>query len=158
MEEFSARVRINAPKERVWQVVSDVDGDAQYWDSLSRIRNISRERDLVVREVFIGGDNRCQQRIILFPKEGIHLKWVSGPIRGIRDIILSALENGTILEVQTSYKLTGILALFSKSAAKYLREEAESALQMIKAEAEGTSGAPVLEKRTMWADLIREKG
>ena len=157
MEEFSASIRISVPRDQVWKVVSDVDCDPQYWDSIGRIRNVSRESGVVVRDVYLGGDNRCRQKITLFPNEGIHLKWVKGPIIGIRDIILSDCGDTTILEVQTRYRLEGILALFSRGAAKYLREESEGALKAIKAKAEGVSSEPVLEERRLWADLIHAK-
>ena len=158
MEEISARIRIDAPPEEVWKVVSDIDNDPQFWDSIIKIRNVSTDGGVVVRDVFIGGDNRCQQRVILFPREGIHVKWTKGPISGVRDTILYTSGTGTRLEIQMRYRLTGVLALFSKNAANYLREEVESALQMIKAKSEGTFRAPILEERRMWADLIHEKG
>ena len=157
MGEISAKIEISASRERVWKIVSDIDNDPEYWEIITHTRNTSKERNVVTREVFLGGDNKCQQRIILFPKEGMHIKWFKGPIAGIQDIMLSSLGSITILEVQMSYTLSGVVSLFSKNAAKYLQKETEVALQLIKEKAEGIQNNPLLEERRLWADLIHDR-
>ncbi|HJU13369.1 MAG TPA: SRPBCC family protein [Candidatus Nitrosotalea sp.] len=157
MKELSSKISINAPLDRVWKIVSSIDDDPQYWDGISRVRNISVDRNVVVRDVFLGGENICRQTVIFFPNDGIHVKWTKGPIRGTRDIILTGLGSTTTVEIQMRYRLAGIVSLFSKNAAKYLQEEARTALQLIKEKAEGTLQKPVFEERRQWADLIRQR-
>ncbi len=157
MKEVNAKIQINAPQEKVWGIISDIDNDLEYWSSITRIRNISKERNGVIRQVFLGGDNKCQQRVTLFPKDGIHARWLKGPITGIKDIILTALGNTTILEVQMSYTLSSVVSLFSRNATKYLQKEAEIALQLIKEKSEGIQNGPLLEERRLWADLIHDR-
>jgi hypothetical protein len=157
MVEIDAKIQINAPQEKVWKIISKIDNDPIYWKGTTRIRNISKEQNVITRYVFLGKDNKCQQRVIIFPKEGVHIKWLKGPIMGVKDILLSAHGNTTTLEIQMSYTLTGVVGLFSKNTTKELQSEAELALQLIKEESEGIQQAPVLEERRLWADLIHDK-
>ncbi|MGH2611891.1 MAG: hypothetical protein ACRDFB_02445, partial [Rhabdochlamydiaceae bacterium] len=154
MVEIDARILINAPQEKVWKIISKIDNDPTYWKGTTHIRNISKEQNVITRYVFLGKDNRCQQRVMLFPKEGVHIKWLKGPITGIKDILLSAHGNTTTLEIQMNYKLSGVASLFSKNTTKNLQREADLALQLIKEESEGIQRTPVLEERRLWADLI----
>ncbi|MDE1765811.1 MAG: SRPBCC family protein [Thaumarchaeota archaeon] len=157
MVEISLKIQINAPQEKVWKIVSKIDNDPAYWKGMTRVRNISKEQNAITRDVFLGGGNKGQQRVILFPKDGIHIKWLKGPITGIKDIMLSSRNDATVLEVQINYMLVGVVGLFSKNTAKYLQKEAELALQSIKEESEGIQQGPFLEERKQWADLIHDK-
>lgn len=157
MVEIDARIQISAPQEKVWKIVSKIDNDPTYWKGTTRIRNISKEQNVITRYVFLGKDTKCQQRVILFPKEGVHVKWLKGPIMGVKDILLSAHGNTTTLEIQMNYTLSGVVGLFSKNTTRELQSEAELALQLIKEESEGMQQNPVLEERRLWADLIHDK-
>ena len=157
MVEIDAKIQINAPHEKVWKIISKIDNDPIYWKGTTRIRNISKEQNVITRYVFLGKDNKCQQRVIIFPKEGVHIKWLKGPIMGVKDILLSAHGTTTTLEIQMNYTLTGIVGLFSKNTTKELQSEAELALQLIKEESEGIQQVPILEERRLWADLIHDR-
>lgn len=157
MIEIDAKIQINAPQEKVWKIISKIDNDHTYWKGITRIRNISKEQNVITRYVFLGKDSKCQQRVILFPKEGIHIKWLKGPIMGIKDILISGHGNTTTLEIQMNYTLSGVVGLFSKNTTKELQSEANLALQLIKEELEGTQQNPILEERRSWADLIHDK-
>ena len=156
MEDISAKILINAPDEKVWDTVSRVDNDPEFWQAIKKISKVSRERNVITREVVLEGDNRCLQKIMLFPMDGVHTRWLKGPITGVRDLILSQRGNATVLEVQISYRASGITGLFSRNISKYLREEAEAALQLIKERVEGVRG-PRLEQRKLWADLFPQR-
>src|SRR5579863_2991752 len=157
MIEIDAKIQINAPQEKVWKIISKIDNDHTYWKGITRIRNISKEQNVITRYVFLGKDNKCQQRVILFPKEGIHIKWLKGPIMGIKDILISGHGNTTTLEIQMNYTLSGVVGLFLKNTTKELQGEANLALQLIKEELEGTQQNPIFEERRLWADLIHDK-
>jgi uncharacterized membrane protein len=157
MVEIGAKMRINAPQDKVWNIISKVDNDPSYWKGISRIRNILQEQNVTTRYVFLGKDTVCQQRVILFPKEGVHIKWLKGPIIGVKDMLLYSHGNTTTLEIQINYRLYGLAGLFLKNTTEELQGEAELALQLIKEEAEGTQQSPVLEERRLWADLIHER-
>jgi ribosome-associated toxin RatA of RatAB toxin-antitoxin module len=88
-----AQVReVDASAEDVWDIVSDVDKDPEYWSGLASIRNIRKERNLIEREVVVGFMGRKgTQRIELVPKESIQLTMIDGPLRGSREIKLTPL-------------------------------------------------------------------
>ncbi len=157
MVEIHARIQINAPQENVWRIISRIDNDPTYWKGTTHIKNTSKEQNVITRDVFLGKDNKCQQRVILFPKEGVHIKWLRGPIIGVKDILLFAHGNTSILETQMNYKIRGVIGLFSKNTTKDLQMEAELALQLIKEDSEGIQQNPILEERRSWADLIHDK-
>lgn len=157
MNEINSKIKINASQEKVWKIISEIDNDPAYWKGITRLRNISKEQNVITRDVFLSGDNKCQQRVILFPKEGIHIKWLRGPIIGVRDILLSAGQNMTMLEVQMTYTLCGVVKMFSKNTAKDLQKEVNLALELIKEESEGRKQQPALEKRRLWSDLIHDR-
>ena len=157
MNEINSKIEINASQEKVWKIISKIDNDPAYWRGITRLRNISKEQNVITRDVFLGGDNKCQQRVILFPKEGIHIKWLRGPITGVKDILLSTRGNMTTLEVQMNYTLSSVVNIFSKNTAKDLQKEVELALELIKEESEGRKQQPALEKRRLWSDLIHDR-
>ena len=157
MVEIDTKIQINAPQENVWKIISKVDNDPAYWKGTTHIRNISKEQNVITRDVFLGKDNKCQQRVILFPKEGVHIKWLKGPIIGIKDILLFAHGNTSVLEAQMNYKIHGVIGLFSKTATKDLQIETDLALQLIKKESEGMQQNTILEERRSWVDLIHDK-
>ena len=157
MVEISTKVKIRASRDTVWSLVSRIDNDYEYWHAITAIRNLTKEQDTVTREVYLGSENRCRQKVILFPKEGIHTKWLKGPITGVRDVMLTTSGDFTVLEVQMSYQLSKVMTLFLRRPVARLLREAEAALEMIKEKAEGTAHGPILEDRRLWADLIRSK-
>ncbi|MGB9003782.1 MAG: SRPBCC family protein, partial [Nitrosotalea sp.] len=99
MVEIKVKVQIDAPIEKVWEVVSRVDDEPKFWNLTKSIRNISKNGNEIVREVILGKMEKCHQKIILAPKEAIHVLWTKGVITGAKDIVLTSLGNGTLLEV-----------------------------------------------------------
>ena len=89
-----AEVReVDASADEVWDIISDVDRDPEYWSGLNSIRNIRKEGNLIEREVVVGYMGRKgTQRIELFPKASIHLTMIDGPLRGSREIKLVPIE------------------------------------------------------------------
>jgi ribosome-associated toxin RatA of RatAB toxin-antitoxin module len=93
MVTIAAVREVDASAEDVWDIVSDVDKDPEYWSGLASIRNIRKERNLIEREVVVGFMGRSgTQRIELVPKDLIQLTMIDGPLRGSRDIRLTPLE------------------------------------------------------------------
>src|SRR6059036_588150 len=83
---------VDASRDVVWDIVSDVDRDPQYWSGLVSIRNIRKEGNLIEREVVVGFMGRKgTQRIELVPKESIRLTMIDGPLIGSREIKLVPL-------------------------------------------------------------------
>ncbi|HJU12880.1 MAG TPA: hypothetical protein VJ792_00295 [Candidatus Nitrosotalea sp.] len=140
MYETDISLQVNAPYRDVWKIISNLDSDPKYWKGITHMRTISKERNSVVREVFMSDGAKCQQRIILFPKEGVHIKWSVGKASGVRDIML--IENGgaTVIRIQTSYKFGSSLPI-QKEVVERWQSEAELALHLIKKAAESKASS-----------------
>jgi ribosome-associated toxin RatA of RatAB toxin-antitoxin module len=81
---------VDASADEVWDIVSDVDKDPEYWRGLTSIQNLRKEGNVIEREVVIGFMGRKgTQRIELVPKESIILTMIDGPLRGSREIKLT---------------------------------------------------------------------
>jgi len=136
MIEVDVMLKINTTFEKVWSIISNVDNDHNYWKKIVRIKNISRDRNVVVREIYMSSGSKYHQKITLFPKEGMHIRWTKGTITGIKDIMLIDSGNTTIIRVQISYKPRGAVRIGSRDILEELQSEAENALELIKKEAE----------------------
>ena len=157
MVEIKIKSQINAPTEKVWNIISNINDDPKFWKGTTAIRNLAKEDNMIIREVTIGKVDRCLQTITLFPKEGIHIRWTKGFINGTKDIVLVPMGNATHLEVVLEYKLSGMASFLPGKITKDLQREADEAVRLIKEKAEGKMNYTQMEERKSWADLVNEK-
>jgi len=137
MAEIRTSVEINAPLEKVWNIISDLDNEPKFWKGTKEIRNISKEGNIVTREVTIAfKDSKCMQTITLYPKEKIHAEFTKGIINGTKTISLQPEGNSTHLEAAWDVKLSGMMGMFTGMVKKHIQNGTEQALQSIKQEAE----------------------
>jgi len=156
--EIKAAIEINAPVNKVWEVISDLDNDSKFWTAITSIRNISHENNVIKREVLLAKINKCLQTITLYPNEQLHTEWTKGIIKGTKDIFLTSKNNTTYLEVILNYKFTGMAGLMAGKITKDIQNEAERAVEFIKTKAEGVNTDLKMEERTHWADMYDDKG
>jgi carbon monoxide dehydrogenase subunit G len=137
MAVIETSIQINAPAEKVWDLVSDIDNEPKFWKGTKEVRNISREGDVVNREIVIAfRDQKCQQKVTLYPKEKIVAVFTKGIISGSKDVKLVSHESQTLLEVNWDIKLTGVMGMFTGMIKKHIRSGTDLALQSIKEELE----------------------
>ncbi len=137
MAVIETSIQINAPAEKVWELVSDIDNEPKFWKGTKEVRNISREGDIVNREIIIAfRDQKCQQKVTLYPKEKIVVVFTKGIISGSKAVKLVSQENQTLLEVNWDIKLTGVMGMFTGMIKKHIRSGTDLALQSIKEELE----------------------
>lgn len=137
MAQIQSSVQINAPVEKVWNIVSDLDGEPNFWKGTKEVRNISKENNVVIREVTIAfKDSKCMQTVMLYPKEKIHVVFTKGIINGTKTVSLTPRESGTYLEAVWDIKLSGMMGMFTGMVKKHIQSGTEQALQSIKQEAE----------------------
>jgi len=144
---------INASIKKVWSVISAIERDPYFWKGMVRVRNTSRNGNVFTREVTLSNSDKCYQKVVLFPMEGIHIKWTRGILVGIKDILITSIGNQTLLEVEMNYTLKGIAQLRSRSISEELRNESELALQLIKEDIEKIQPFQ-FQERKQWADLV----
>lgn len=137
MTTIEASVIINAPPEKVWDLVSDIDNEPRFWKGTKSIRNISKEGNVVAREVTIAfKDSRCMQTVTLYPKEKIVGQFTEGILNGTKTVRLIPQQDGTRLEAVWDIKLSGMMGMFTGMVKKHIKSGTEQALEAIKQEVE----------------------
>ena len=137
MAQIQSFVEINAPLEKIWDIISDLDAEPKFWKGTKEVRNISKQRNVVTREITIAfKDSKCLQTVTLYPKEKIQAVFTKGVINGTKTIILTQKEDATRLEAIWDMKLSGMMGMFTGMVKKHIQIGTEQALQSIKQEAE----------------------
>jgi len=137
MAEIQASIEINAPLDKVWNIVSDLDSEPKFWKGTKEIRNISKEGNKVNREVTIAfKDSKCMQTVTMYPKEKIHIQFTEGIIQGTKTMLISTQGEKTKIEAIWDIKLSGMMGMFTGMIKKHIQSGTEQALQSIKEEIE----------------------
>lgn len=137
MAEIIVSVEIGAQIDKVWDIISDIDNEPKFWKGTKEIRNISKNGNIVNREITIAfRDQKCMQEVKLYPKEKIEAVFTKGIIDGTKIITLSAKDGKTLLGVKWDIKLTGMMGMFTGMIKKHIESGTVQALQKIKEEIE----------------------
>lgn len=88
---------VNASKDKVWNIISNVDKNPDYWP-ISIVKNISRSDNTVEREVTVPAppfmDNKAHQIISLIPGQfTIVENQTQGAVTGVKTISLLPAKN-----------------------------------------------------------------
>ncbi len=137
MVQIQAAIEIDSPIDKVWSLVSDLDSEPKFWRGTKEVRNISKEGNVIIREVTIAfKDSKCMQTVTLYPKEKIQVQFTKGIIEGSKTITLIPLENKTRLDVAWDMKLSGMMGMFTGMIKKHIQSGTEQALESIKQESQ----------------------
>lgn len=137
MAEIQASIEINAPLDKVWNIISDLDSEPKFWKGTKEVRNISKEGNKVNREVTIAfKDSKCMQTVTIYPKEKIHVQFTEGIIQGTKTMEISTQGEKTKIEAIWDIKLSGMMGMFTGMIKKHIQSGTEQALQSIKEEIE----------------------
>ena len=67
MTEINASVVINSSVDKIWDVISDINNEPEFWKGTKSIRNISQEGNTTKREITIAfKDKKCLQDVTLY--------------------------------------------------------------------------------------------
>ena len=137
MAVIQVEVEIDAPIDKVWTVVSDIDNEPKFWKGTKEVKNISKEGNTINREVTIAfRDQKCLQQVKIYPKEKIKVKFIKGIINGEKIVSLTAKDEKTILLTYWDIKLTGMMGMFTGTIKNHIKSGTEQAMQSIKEEIE----------------------
>lgn len=137
MATIEASTTINAPIDKVWDFVSDIDSEPKYWKGTKQVRNISKEGNKIIREVTIAfKDSKCMQTVTLYPKEKILAEFTEGILIGTKTIQIAPHESGTKIYATWDIKLSGMMGMFTGMIKKHVKSGTEQALESIKQEIE----------------------
>ena len=104
---FSKRREVGCAIDSVWEVISDVDNDPRYYEGLNSIKNVSRNGNVIEREVVVGFMNHAgRQTVTLTPKDSVEVRMTKGPMTGTRTTSLTRLDGSkTRIEVSWDVEL-----------------------------------------------------
>jgi len=132
-------IDINASVNRVWDIISDLDNEPKFWRGTKETRIISRDGNVVTREITIAfRDSKCMQKITIQPKEKIYAEFTKGIIKGSKTLILKPKDDSSLLEANWDVKMSGLAGMFTGIIKKHIRSGTEQALESIKQKAENS--------------------
>ena len=139
MATIDTSIDINAPVDRVWDIISDLDNEPKFWKGTKETRIISRDGNVVTREITIAfRDSKCMQKITIQPKEKIYAEFTKGIIKGSKTLNLKPKDSNSVLEANWDIKMSGLAGMFTGMIKKHIRSGTEQALTSIKQKAESS--------------------
>ena len=133
MVDFRVTKQIEASQDSIWNIISDVDREPEFWHGTKSIKNIRKNGNLIEREAVIAfRSSICKEVITLNPKNSVKKKITNGAITGTKNIVLTPIEtNKTRVDVQWNIRVKGIFGLFRGLIKKHISEGTEDALDRI---------------------------
>jgi len=124
---------VKATLDSVWNVISDIDREPEFWHGTKSIKNISKTGNTIEREVVIAFRNsKCREIVKLDNKKSINIDIIQGPIRGRKTIILKTIKDHTTrIDVEWDIRLSGFYGIFTGMIKKHVLRGAEEALERI---------------------------
>jgi ribosome-associated toxin RatA of RatAB toxin-antitoxin module len=143
MPKIEESIEIEASKDQVWDIISNLENEPEYWYGTREVRTISRNGNEIEREITQMFRNiKTYQKAILRPKESIEIRSLRGLIKGVKFISIEAInENRQRLNVFWDIHYTGIYKLLTPLIKRHTRIGTIHALQRIKATAEAVTSA-----------------
>lgn len=127
---INASREMDAPIDRLWNIIADVDNEPKYWRGTKTVKNISRSDNKIEREVTIAfKDSKCRQTVLLNPKKSVEIMITEGPIKGTKTVLLNPLDNHrTRIDVVWNIKLAGFLGVFTGMVKRHIAKGTDEAL------------------------------
>jgi len=124
---------IPASLDSVWNVIADLDREPEFWHGTKSIRNISKQGNIVEREVEIAFRNSvCRETVELDAKNSVNVEIIEGPITGKKTIALKTIKNNTTrINVEWDIKVSGLFGIFTGMIKKHILKGTEEALERI---------------------------
>ena len=137
MVEIKASIMINSTLDKIWNIISDINNEPEFWKGTKSIRNISQNGNTTKREITIAfKDKKCLQDVTLYPKEKVEAIFTEGIINGRKTVSIHEIDNGYDLEAIWDIKLSGMMGMFTGMIKKHIQSGTEQALTEIKREVE----------------------
>ena len=137
MVEIKASIMINSTLDKIWNLISDINNEPEFWKGTKSIRNISQNGNTTKREITIAfKDKKCLQDVTLYPKEKVEAIFTEGIINGRKTVSIHEIDNGYELEAIWDIKLSGMMGMFTGMIKKHIQSGTEQALIEIKREVE----------------------
>jgi hypothetical protein len=123
---------VPASVDKVWNIVSDVDNDPQYWSGIKEVKNVNTNSNVIERNITTINNANAHQIVTLDPKKSIIINQTAGPITGTRTLILSPSDvNGTKIDVSWNMDFSRIPIIGRGFAKDNILKSTEEALNKI---------------------------
>jgi hypothetical protein len=136
-------IEIDASRERVWEVISDLDNEPEYWWGTKEVKNISREGNVINRDIIQNFRNhRISQKVILRPKDEVETQYLKGLTEGKKLVRVETLGEGRQKVIaEWDVHFPGIYVLMTYFISRHVRKGTVEALERIKkaSEANGST-------------------
>ena len=137
MATIVVQTEIKATIDKVWEVISDIDNEPEFWKGTKKVKTLSVEGDIIKREITIAfRDQKCLQEIQLKPKKEIKAKFTKGILEGTKIITLTPKNDKVIMETSWEIKLSGMMNMFTSMIKNHIKSGTEQAMKSIKKEIE----------------------
>lgn len=129
---------MNLPSDIVWQIISEIDCDPNYWYGIKRVKNLTAKGNIVVRETVISfRHSKCEEVITLEPPNRIVTQITKGPIIGKKVLTVTKISDGQCtLEVDWNIQVHGFMRLCVFMIKKHISKGTINAIDRIAKEGE----------------------
>ena len=123
----------------MWEIISDLDNESEYWWGTGKNRNISREGNMIKREIYQNFRNHAiSQDVFLRPPHEIEIRYLKGLTEGVKFIRLESIsKENQKLTAFWDIHFPGIFRLATPFISRHVRKGTNHALQRIKDVSEG---------------------
>ncbi len=134
MPRISLAIDIHANKDRVWEVVSDLEHEYNYWYGTKQVRTVSTKGNEIDREIIQAfRDHVTVQKAILSPKDSIEIRYLKGLTEGVKTMSIETLnEEDQRLNVFWDIHYTGVYRLLTPLIKSHTVSGTTHALKRIK--------------------------
>jgi hypothetical protein len=131
-------IRINAPKDVVWRIISDLKNEAEYWYGTKEVKTISTSDSKVEREITQNFRNhKILQEAILHGPNSVEIFYLKGLTEGKKTMTIEEISDSELnLKVLWDVHFSGIYWLATPFIARHTSSGTENALKRIKSAAE----------------------
>jgi hypothetical protein len=135
-------IEVQASKDRVWEIISDLENDGDYWYGTKETRIISRNGNECEREITQNFRNhKILQKVSLRPKEAVEIKYLKGLTEGVKRLSIETLsEDRQRLSAFWDIHFTGMYWFATPIISRHTRKGTSNTLQRIKLAAETNPG------------------
>ena len=125
---------IPASLDTVWNIISDIDNDPQYWLGTKSVKTLNNNGDIIEREIVLAfKESTCREIVVLDPKKSVEINIIDGVMKGTeKAITLNSNEaNKTKIDVVWNLRLSGFKRVFELMLKKHIKEGTQDALTRI---------------------------
>ena len=139
MPKIERSIEINSTRDKLWEIISDVDNETEYWRGTKSVRNISRKGNEIEREIVQNFRNaKIKQKVVFRPKDSVEVQYLKGVTEGVKTLTIERIdESRQRLKALWDVRFPGIFRLTTPMIKSHVEKGTIGALERIKNAAEG---------------------